>query len=270
MCDLPLPGGLVKIAELDSVVNETSGLLYMDGEIWTFNDSGGEPALYCVSRQRGEVIRKIIISNATNRDWEDIAADEHYVYIADVGNNQANRDTVLIYKILKSRLLSGDSAVSHSGIISVSFDEKVSQNSNGNSSHDCEAIIAYGDSLYLFSKDWVGETTSVYAVPGEPGHYPVRRKYKYEVRVLVTGADVWPASGQVSLVGYRDYFPIVITYSFKSDPGRIECGGKARIYPLKRGRQTEGICYDSDGKLLISAERALRSQTLFKLGSLLR
>jgi len=269
-CDLSLPGDLIKQTELDSAINETSGLLYLDGNIWTFNDSGGDPALYCVDPANGKIIRSTNIKNAVNRDWEDIAADDSHVYIADVGNNRATRDTVLIYRILKSSLLSGDPDISINGIISVSFNEKVTTNEKGYSSHDCEALFAFGDSLYLYSKDWVGESTSVYVVPRKPDHYHVRRSFQYEARILVTGADIWPGDNQVALVGYRDACPIVITYRYGGDPGRIECGGRARIYPLKRGRQVEGICYDPDGNLLISAERRLHSQALFKLGPLLR
>ena len=51
---------------------------------------------------------------------------------------------------------------------------------------------------------------------------------------------------------------------------RIRCGGKARIYPLKSGRQVEGICYDTDGGLYISAENTLQKPTLFRLGRPLR
>ncbi len=222
---------------------ETSGLLHFDGYMWTFNDSGGEAALYCFDPSTGNVIRKTIISNAINVDWEDIAADETHVYVADVGNNSGGRDTLTIYRIPKNELRSGNESVAHDATITFSFNEPVEKNSNGYSSHDCEALFAYGDSLYLFSKDWVGETTSVYVIPAEPGHHHISRRYRYEARILVTGADLSPGSREVALVGYRDYYPIVIRYGFTDDPGQIECGGKARLYPMRRGRQVEGICF---------------------------
>lgn len=267
-CDLPLPGYLHKQTVLDSSVNETSGLLYLGDTIWSFNDSGGEPVLYGLDPQTGKVISKVFIGNATNTDWEAIAADDRYVYVADVGNNFATRDTVLIFRVLKSGLRSGEKILPHDGIISVSFRDKVEQNANGYSSHDCEALLAHGDSLYLFSKNWVEESTSVYIIPSVPGHYNVKRRYSYEARILVTGADLRPADKQVSLVGYRDYFPIVISYKYGRDPGQIECGGRARIYPLKRGRQVEGLCYGPEGDIFISAERTIQRQMLFKLGPL--
>lgn len=265
-CENPVPGNMVKYSTLDSSLAETSGLLYLEGDMWTFNDSGGEAALYCFDKENGSVIRKTIISNATNVDWEDITEDDHFIYVADVGNNFATRDTVIIYRIPRTRLLSGDPAISHDGIISVSFNEPVDRNQRGFSSHDCEALFAYKDSLYLFSKDWVHETTSVYIISSKPGHYHVNRRHQYDARILVTGADHYPKQKQVALVGYRNYLPIIISYGYQDDPGKIKCGGKARIYPLKGGRQVEGICYDPRGSLYISAEKALQKQTLFKLG----
>ena len=264
-CEEPVPGNLVKNSSLDTTLAETSGLLYLDGRMWTINDSGGEAALYCFDQGNGNVIRKTIISNASNTDWEDIAMDDHHIYVADVGNNYATRDTVIIYRIPKSNLLSGDPAIQHNGIISVSFDEMMTRNKNGFSSHDCEAIFAHADSLYLFSKDWVHESTSVYVIPSEPGHYHVNYRYRYEARILVTGADLFPVENQVVLVGYRNYIPIVIRYGYADDPGKIGCGGRARIYPLRIGRQVEGICFDADGGIFVSSERSLQKQSLFKL-----
>ncbi len=269
-CDYPVPGNMVKQFTLDSSVLETSGLLYMDGKIWTFNDSGGEAALYCLDATNGSLIRKTIIRNAVNVDWEDITEDDSHIFVADVGNNYATRDTLSIYRIPKGALLSEEPWVIHEGIITVSFAAKVKQAKSGLSSHDCEALVAFGDSLYLFSKDWVEQTTSVYVLPKSPGHYRLSPVKTYEAGFLVTGADVFPGSRQVSLVGYRDYLPVVVSYEFENSPALISCGGKARVYPLRLGRQVEGICYDPVGRLFISAEQSLKKQALFSVGSPVR
>jgi len=265
-CDLPMPGNMVKQTRLDAKVAETSGLIFMDGSIWTFNDSGGEPAIYRIDPGNGSVIRKTVISKALNVDWEDIAMDEHYIYVADVGNNFAGRDTVVIFRIDSGELLSGAEELDHAGIITLSYEEPLALNRLGWSSLDCEALFAFRDSLYLFSKNWVDESTSVYVIPAVPGHYMVKKSFRYEAKMLVTGADIYRHSKEVSLVGYRSYIPVVITYGYEDNPAAVACGGKARIYPLKAGRQVEGICYDKQGKLYISAERSLQKQALFKLG----
>lgn len=266
-CDHPLPGMLQVSATLDSSLSESSGLLYQGGFIWTFNDSGGEAALYGFDPRSGQVLRKVTIANASNVDWEDIAADLQYIYVADVGNNFAGRDTLVIYRISKDSLLSGNPKILHEGIISLSFNEEILKNPGGYSSHDCEALLAYGDSLYLFSKNWVDESTAVFVVPATPGHYHSSRTHSYPAGLLVTGADFHPSSRQVALVGYHKYMPVVITYKYGENPGVLHCGGKARVYPLRRGRQVEGICFDPGGNIFISSEQSIRKQTLFKLGS---
>ncbi|MFH0756263.1 MAG: hypothetical protein V2B15_03140 [Bacteroidota bacterium] len=269
-CDYPVGGSLVKQTLLDSSVRETSGLLYMDGSLWSFNDSGGEPVLYCLDAGNGSIIRKTIIRNATNVDWEDIAEDETHVYLADVGNNCGTRDTVIIYRIPRKAMLSGDSGINHDGIISLTFHGETGQTRSGLSSKDCEALLVYGDSLYLFTKDWVNETTAVYVIPKEPGHYNADPQTCYKAGMLVTGADLFRAGKQVSLLGYHDYMPVLISYRYDQSPAVISCGGKARIYPMRTGRQVEGICYDPQGRLFISAEKSLQKQTLFRVGRTMR
>jgi len=263
------PGNLTPYTTLDTTLSETSGLIYLDGRFWSINDSGGEAALYCFDHETGLVERKITISDASNVDWEGMAMDSQYLYVADVGNNFGTRDTLQIYRVLKSKMESNASIISHDGIISITYDAHDTVNAYGFSSLDCEALFTYQDSLYLFSKDWVHETISVYVIPSEPGHHIIQPRYHYDAHILVTGADHFPHKKEVALVGYRNYFPIVITYGYDNEPGAIKCGGRARIFVLRRGRQVEGICYDSDGNLFVSSEKSLRQQTFFKLGRII-
>ena len=265
-CSRPLPGKLVRHTALDTAVFETSGLLYHGGKIWTFNDSGGEAALYCVDPEDGSVIGRTLISNALNADWEDIAMDSSHIYVADVGNNYGTRDTVCIYRIPRTGVLSGDTAVVQNGRILISFDKKAECNRRGLSSKDCEALLSYGDSLYLFSKDWVNLTTSVYVLPKVPGHYLLSPKNTYHVKALITGADVDEESRTVSLVGYRDFIPVIIRYGFGESPAVIQCGGKAKIYYFLTGSQVEGIVHDDLGRVYVSSEAELLGRPLlFKL-----
>ena len=269
-CDMPAPGNLVRHCVLDNRVKETSGLLYLDGRIWTFNDSGGEAALYCMNPSSGALIRTLHIEGARNVDWEDMCMDSSWVYIADVGNNFATRDTLEIYRISLESLRGNDTLVACEGIIHLSFREEVERNPRGLSSLDCEAILCQGDSLFLFTKDWVHQTTTVYTLPAIPGYYEPEARQSYAARLLVSGADIDGSSGRVALLGYRNYMPVLIIYAYERSPAEISCGGRGRIYPLKAGRQTEGICFDSRGLLFISSERSLKKQGLFRMGAELR
>jgi len=90
-----------KVTTLSPKIEETSGLINFNGRIITHNDSGGEPSLYEIDISSGNVIRTVAISNAVNKDIEDIAQDENYIYLCDIGNNSNKRKDQTIYKLVK-------------------------------------------------------------------------------------------------------------------------------------------------------------------------
>ena len=90
---------LEEVTTLDTEVWETSGLEKVNGKFYTHNDSGNSNLLYEINASTGEVIRTIIVNGAANVDWEDLASDATYLYIADIGNNLGAREDLRIYKI---------------------------------------------------------------------------------------------------------------------------------------------------------------------------
>ena len=70
--------------------------------LWMINDSGSKPVLFAVSTT-GADSGQITITDADNRDWEDLAAftyrQKSYLAIGDVGDNAARRDFCTIYVI---------------------------------------------------------------------------------------------------------------------------------------------------------------------------
>ncbi len=97
---------------LPDEVSETSGLIYYDNALWTINDSGNAPILYKLSPETGEVLQRIQIANATNKDWEDLAQDEEHIYIGDFGNNMGKRSKLKILILEKNNIpISGDTSL---------------------------------------------------------------------------------------------------------------------------------------------------------------
>ena len=41
------------VTSLSSTIKESSGLAYIDGTLWTHNDSGGEAKLYAIDKSNG-------------------------------------------------------------------------------------------------------------------------------------------------------------------------------------------------------------------------
>ncbi len=261
-CDYPVPKALHKIQTLDPLLNETSGLIVEDSVYFTFNDSGADAEIFSFTRH-SSIIQKTIISNAVNVDWEAIASDEEYFYLADVGNNFGTRDTLAIYIIPAADLRNRNLITSATEKITFTYNEETSMSSTGWFSHDCEAMFSYGDSLYLISKDWVGNSARIYTLPKIAGHYNIEHRQAYEVDALITGADINEETREVALVGYRSYVPVLIVYNFETDPSKINCGGKVRKYPLRIGTQTEAVGFDKNGKVYITAEKQLYKQALY-------
>ncbi len=90
------------VGTLPEQIAETSGLIYYNGRLITHNDSGGNPELYELDPETLGITRVVQITNAENRDWEDIAQDEQFIYIGDFGNNSGSRQDLVVYKVPKS------------------------------------------------------------------------------------------------------------------------------------------------------------------------
>ena len=103
---------LTDVVALNSALNESSGLIFLDQKLITHNDSGGEAALYEIDTLTGNIARKVIIANANNIDWEDICHDSNYIYIGDFGNNSGSRTNLRIYRLsIPSYLTSSNDTV---------------------------------------------------------------------------------------------------------------------------------------------------------------
>lgn len=170
-------------------LDETSGLLFYNNNIITFNDSGGEASLYEMDVSNGNITRTVTITNATNVDWEDIAQDASYIYIGDIGNNNGDRTDLKIYKISKNDYNEpDDTAVAE--VISYSYADQVDFTpSPNNNNWDAEGLISYGDNLLIFSKNWVDNMVNVYSIPKTNGTHSAPLESSYNTNGLITGAE---------------------------------------------------------------------------------
>ena len=243
-------------ANLGNRVHETSGLIWWDNQLWTHTDSGGKPALYAVDKSTGKVLKIVTITNATNVDWEDIAQDDDYIYIGDFGNNEhGNRKDLKIYKVKKSDVKSKTAV--EAAVINFSYNDQTNFAAAypDNTNFDCEAMIAYGDSLFLFSKDWVDNKTRLYKLPKLPGTYTAVNIGELNVNGLITGATIIPNKRVIVLTGYNPLLMpfIYLLYDFTGD--RFFAANKRKIGIKQSFLQVEGICYLTDTNFYISNER---------------
>ncbi len=248
------------LADLPEMVKETSGLVFIHGQLWTMNDSGNPSEIYQIDTLSGKVLRTVLVSNAPNVDWESITADDSNMYIGDFGNNNGNRRNLRILKIRLADLLEASKDTVSAGFIHFSYPDQVSFAASMNANNfDCEAFFVSNDSLQLFSKDWSDLHTRHYVLPLTAGTYRARFVEQFDAAGLVTDASV-NAQGNIILLGYkntggRSYTCFALLLSAYT--GNLVFGGSMRRIELGSALhlgQTEGIVLKNNGTGWISAE----------------
>lgn len=240
---------------LPEEVNETSGLFFHNGVLWTHNDSGGQPILYGLDTNDFHVAQRITIANAKNRDWEDVCTDGTTVFIGDFGNNKGKRTDLRIYYFpLEAIPASGDAIVEADSIRFV-FGDQTDFTKRKVHDFDCEAIFATERYLYLFSKGWETGTTRLYRLEKQGREQVAEVVSSFDSKGLITGADYCKEENVVVLVGYvnKVWQPFLyVIANFDEDQYKAE--GIRIDLPNHLGTQTEGIAFFKDLKCYISAE----------------
>ncbi|MFA5418940.1 MAG: T9SS type A sorting domain-containing protein [Bacteroidales bacterium] len=256
---------------LPKEVEETSGLAYFHGRLWTINDSGGLSVIYGIDTLTGEVEQRISIGNATNRDWESLAQDDEYLYIGDFGNNSGNRDDLTIYKVpLSGFPLTGDIEVPAEKITFTYEDYQGSIEKKKENNFDCEALIAVDDSLYLFSKNWGNQQTRLYILPKSPGKFSAKLMATFDSRGLITGADIDRTSGEIILTGYTNKSWMPFLWILSDYPAhQFFAGNKRRIDMLNMpATQVEAIVFTHPYNGVITSEgHVLFSQSAYSIST---
>ncbi len=227
-----------QLTTLSDDMRETSGLLYVKGAFYTFNDSGGEPELYQIDTVSGDVSKTIVVKDAENEDWEAITADDEFIYIGDIGNNKGKRKDLVIYKcpiegLKEGKLLAKPIWISYRD--QESFDQKKHHHE-----YDAEALFVRDDKLYLVSKNWVKDESKIYEVPKEPGSYVLKKEATIPVFGKVTDAFYDVQQKGLFLIGYGAFPFITYLKGFDGTGAQVEIS-----LPINspNGFQTEGITF---------------------------
>ncbi|MBD3583848.1 hypothetical protein [Flavobacterium selenitireducens] len=236
----------VRTQNLPRKVSETSGLATFDRFIATHNDSGNAPKLYLIDTATASVAKAFELP-VRNSDWEDITQDSLYLYIADIGNNYHQRPSLKIYRIDKN-------ALSHDSISldSIGFRWPENPRTGKVVNHNCEAVISYADSLYLFTKE--EGRTSVFSIPNRPGEHQARFKSEFKTKIFITGAWISPNKPRLVLCGYTKMLrPYLIDFRNFDDTDFFDAD-ITEIRIRKRFRQVEGITSFNGTDFYISNE----------------
>jgi hypothetical protein len=243
------------VGDLPGAVNETSGLAWVNNDLITHNDKGNSNHLFIIDTANAASISQVTLSGAPNTDWEDLATDQDYLYVHDAGNNNGNRRDLRIWRVAKSQWTTTGS-VPAAGAIAFHYPEQTQFESNKSHNFDSEALFAYGDSLYLFTKNRGNQRADLYVLPKTPGNWPAYRKGDFNPESLITGATISPDGQALVLIGIQNKQHCYL-YVFTNYQAPDFLNGKMERYyigPFSEVGQTEALDFVGP-HLFISSER---------------
>jgi hypothetical protein len=251
---------------LSSTLNENSGLILWDNELWTHLDGGNPTDLYNIDISDLNNFSTTNLSSLSNIDWEDIAQDEDYIYLGDFGNNaNGNRTNLKIYRIEKNSIELGSPMIEE---INFSYADQVDFTPQGgnNTDFDCEAMIVTDNNIFLFTKEWVSQETTMYSLPKTPGTYSAVNEGSYDVNGLITGATYVDNKQVAVLSGYSNTLQPFIFLLYDFTGVDFFNGNKRKIGLNLAFHQVEGIASQDGLNYFISNE--FFSETIPILGTI--
>ena len=147
----------------DPGIGESSGLAASrrnPGLLWTHNDSGDEPLVYCLDL-KGTPCGVWRVTGAEAWDWEDLAAGpgprpgEPYLYLGDIGDNVDGRSEIFVYRIPEPAVAAGGATAPTKAAPAASAPAEALTLRFPDGPHNAEALAVHpttGD-VYVITKD---------------------------------------------------------------------------------------------------------------------
>lgn len=233
-------GELKVIANISSSLKEASAIekVVNSNLLWTIEDAGNKNNIYGLDL-KGNIVKDIDISNASNIDWEDLTSDySGNLYIGDFGNNSKNRDAFTIYKV-------SDLTKPKTKAESIHFvlPKKMKPK-------DFEAFFLLDNYFYIFSKE--NKLTVLIRVPNIVGKHTAELVDKFKLKgkhLKITSAAISNDGKTVILLNHDKLWKIS---GFKSNnffKGTIEA------LNFDHTSQKEGVCFKNKNTVYITDEK---------------
>jgi hypothetical protein len=233
-------------------IQEASGLAVSrrhPGVLWSHNDSGNAAVLFALNVS-GAITGRVRVPVRT-RDWEDISAARcganDCLYLADIGDNQAARLTIQIYRIPEPA--PSDAETAPPEIFNATY---------ADGPHNAEAMFVVGDDLFIVTRDRIG---GVYKASASRGRDLTFQRIGQLGLAAVTDAEA-----------SRDGTTVVVRTSHEAVLYRTEMltrGGNTPYLRIPidglREAQGEGAALDGNVLYLVSEGRLNRGGSLLSL-----
>jgi len=249
----------------DPRLDEASGIVEgraNRGLYYTHNDSGGKPIVYVIDRE-GRMRAEWELAGATNVDWEDIAIAPDVIhdapaqiYVADIGDNDAKRKEVVIYRFAEPKLeKAANSQPTRQSVTPTRF---VLRYPDG--PRNAEALVVHPTGAGFIITKHLDGTAEVYRIPApwnKSGTIDLERVGKLTfpetapIQTIVTAADIYPDGTQLVT---RSYLCGWIWTLPTDGPNKFET--LIRQTPVRLNLapepQGEAICFSADGRCLLT------------------
>ncbi|GAB2595583.1 PE-PGRS family protein [Spirosoma areae] len=238
-------------------IDEASGMVdsrSQPGNLWIEQDSGS-PAELALLGYDGKVKGKLKVPTLANRDWEELAIGPgpidgtNYIYIGEIGDNNAQNQTCQIYRIAEPASL--QTTITKIDRIDFRYPD---------GPRDAEAMFVDPKTkdIYIISKR--EEKVHLYSLP-----YPQNTSELITAQAhgelpltFVTGAAISPDGSEIII---RTYTQVVYwkREANKTVPDALQYGTSRQLV-VRSETQGEAICFDKEGKGFFTiSERASAS-----------
>jgi len=246
----------------DKRLEEVSGLAASNanpGYLWTHNDSGNPAVVYLVDESLN-IRLACRLKGVKNRDWEDIAVgpgpDENktYVYVADIGDNNADHAVKYIYR----------------------FEEPILETPKR------EVTITKFDTIAFRLEDGKKDTEAIMIHPGSKNIYVVSKRerpvvvyeirYPYSVNTTLTAekivslpltqivsADISWDGKEVLMKNYDDIY----YWQTNDRPIRDVLQQKPQLLKYTEEPQGEAISFNVDGSGFYTLSETIRGENIY-------
>ena len=249
---------LKEICTLPAELQESSGLLSLNSGItfWTHNDGGNDPVLYEIDTLCN-ILRKVLVRNVTNVDWEEITGDfEGNLFLGDFGNNNNERRDLKIY--ILNHLQENKNDTVEASVISFRYANQTEFPPDAAyRNFDMEAFIWFEGNLHLFSKNRTNPFSGYcyhHRIPDKPGDYTTSLIDSFQAgkgimqQYWVTGAAVSPNQKSLILLSYDKF------WLFNPLLGANFFSTKSKTINFTRLTQKEAIFFVSEQEIWLTDE----------------
>ncbi len=217
--DAPSIVGTIKSKD----ISESSGVAVSRCQtdvLWTHNDSGNDNSIFAISPS-GDVLGTFHVHGVKNVDWEDIAtykdpSGKCFVYIGEIGDNDAKRPEHQVYRISEPTVGSGAADSGKKDAVETETPQTVRfRYSDENQNAETLMVQPQTGDIYVATKRKSGASRVYKIKPTFDGDVQTAEKVG-EISVpsvpngLLTGGDISPDGKHVILCDYTQGYELIL------------------------------------------------------------